>query len=299
MTKFTKKIHLKFMRDHSNHSFLFWLIVPLLLTWLAANYIIGALKSKPEWTADNIIPIKASVVADVDPYDADVPYFEKKGDGLVTLWFDDAWLTQYTVAAPILRTNGFPGTMAVATSLVGFPKYANWAQLRSLQRDGWEITNHTVAHDCAMNAWDQEKVHSELTQASRDLWWHKLTSNHFVSPCGVTSPAMVDDVKQQFISFRGTVDGYNDLGHLDPYNLSVQSVLTQTTLAEMKGWVDEAILTDSWLIIVFHQVGESVVADGKTYSITTEDFKALTDYIQEKEVQVVVPSQAISISHQE
>lgn len=275
-----------------NHSQFYWLLIPILAFWLVINYVIGQLNSTPAWRQTQALGGSQEVL----PYQPKFADISLDGKGLITLWFDDAWSSQYFAAAPVLRQHGFHAAIAVPTGSVGYDAYVNWAQLRALQQDGWEITNHSVSHDCQMQNWTREQLSAELAKASQDLWRHQLSSDHFVTPCGVSSDTLKDVARSEFVSYRTVEPGENDLNSLDPYDLKVQNVTNTTTLAEMKSWVDRAVSDNKWQILVFHQVGEEgALADNQeTYNIRLQDFKDLIDYIKQSGVQVVTPSQAIN-----
>ena len=75
---------------------------------------------------------------------------------LITL--DDGYLNNYTDALPVLREFGFPATIYVVVQTVGWENHwhdpnsetripmVSWAQLKELQKAGWEIGSHTMNH---------------------------------------------------------------------------------------------------------------------------------------------------------
>lgn len=70
-------------------------------------------------------------------------------DRLVVFTFDDAAATHYSFVAPLLKKYGFGATFFVCE----FPpdygdttKYMTWAQIRQLDKMGFEVANHTHTH---------------------------------------------------------------------------------------------------------------------------------------------------------
>lgn len=98
----------------------------------------------------------------------------------VAITFDDAYLSVFTKAAPILARYGFPYTVFVNTRAVGRAGYMNWDQLRDLaQREAVTIANHSADHghliqrqDEAKSQW-QARVDLSLDEA-RDTLKHRL-----------------------------------------------------------------------------------------------------------------------------
>lgn len=68
--------------------------------------------------------------------------------GVLTITFDDGWLSAYTRALPTLGAHGLRGNIAVVTDYVdlGFVGFMSLPQLQAAQQAGWSIVSHTVAH---------------------------------------------------------------------------------------------------------------------------------------------------------
>lgn len=277
---------------HGRHSFLFWLILPGIMVWLTVGYITGILFDKPKWLTS----------ASVSESENIVPYFTEHNDftedldqPFLTFWFDDAWLSQYTLAYPILSKNDFLGTIAVPVNAIETSDYMNWAQLRNVQKNGWEINNHTLAHNCEMDEWDVEKVNFEFKNSKFILWKNGLTSDILVTPCGVDSKTMRQEAEKMFVAYRTVDPGYNDPKNVDFYNLKVRNIDNRTKLDEIYTWIDEAIENKYWVILVFHKVGEHpTTPTGDEFNVPIEDFRKIVDYVKESGIKVVTPTQIIA-----
>lgn len=278
------------MGKEGRHSYLFWLLVPIVLIWLTFGYVIGLIKEKPLWQHQGKLSLETSAVV---PYFQNYPTIAQTFDqSFITLWFDDAWLSQYMAAYPKLKTLAFPGTVAVPVNAIETTNYMNWAQLRTLQKNGWEITNHSLSHDCTMQTWNREKVVSEYEISKLTLWKNKLTSDIFVTPCGVDGSLMRGEAKRAFLGYRTVDPGFNDLTNLDFNNLKVKNIDSEVSVDDIKQWIDDAKQSRSWLILVFHRVGEnSSDLTDESFNMRTEDFEAILEYIKLSNIQVVVPSQ--------
>ena len=70
-------------------------------------------------------------------------------DKLVVLTFDDAPVSQFTVAAPLLKKYGFNATFFVCEfppNYTDSTKYMTWRQIQQLGKMGFEVANHTRTH---------------------------------------------------------------------------------------------------------------------------------------------------------
>ncbi len=127
----------------------------------------------------------------------------------VLLTFDDGYQNNATDALPILKEFGFRATLYVVTNTVeGDNRWhdpssetripmASWAQLKDLQKAGWEIGSHTLNHP-RLHKIDLKQVEKELTE-SRAKLIEMLgeTPDSFAYPYGAGEdvPAIVAAVK--------------------------------------------------------------------------------------------------------
>lgn len=294
-----KKISKRIKINHPDgkHSFLFWLILPLLLAWMSISYVSGFVKDKPLWASSKSEPANNKTIYYYQDYGS---LSENLNQPFVTFWFDDAWLSQYTTAFPVLEKFKMPGVIAVPVNLVEKNGYMNWAQLRTLQKAGWEMTNHSIDHDCTMNEWSRDQVTREYTNSKFILWKNNLSSDIFVTPCGVDSNIMREEAHKNFIAYRTVDPGLNDPKNVNFYNLKVKNVDNdEVDLSTMKEWIDDAKKESAWLIIVFHKVGEKrTSAVNDEFNIDKNDLIKLVEYIKEQNVKVVVPHQILISQNQ-
>jgi peptidoglycan/xylan/chitin deacetylase (PgdA/CDA1 family) len=101
--------------------------------------------------------------------------------GTLSITFDDGYLDNFEVAAPILRklhlpaaffvTTGFIGSHALApwdSDLLLQPSWMSWDHLRTLASQGFEVGCHTDTH-IDMGSADPETVREELEISKRKL----------------------------------------------------------------------------------------------------------------------------------
>ncbi|WP_373034581.1 polysaccharide deacetylase family protein [Sulfurimonas sp.] len=67
----------------------------------------------------------------------------------VALTIDDAYISTYTNAYPMLKSKNFPFTVVVSTNQVDShsKNYMTWDQMREMQKNGAEFANHSSSHD--------------------------------------------------------------------------------------------------------------------------------------------------------
>lgn len=88
----------------------------------------------------------------------------------VALTFDDAYVSVYENAWPILQKRGWPFTVFVSTDYIDrrFGNYMNWDQLRELSAAGVLIANHSVAHASALVRRESEASQDWLDVLQKD-----------------------------------------------------------------------------------------------------------------------------------
>ena len=93
-------------------------------------------------------------------------------DKLVVLTFDDGNKSDYTFVAPLLKDYGFGATCCIMTdSWVGKPEDGNrmtWEQIRELDRQGFEIGNHTRGHPTLVGI-SKEAIIAEVRGCEQDF----------------------------------------------------------------------------------------------------------------------------------
>ena len=96
-------------------------------------------------------------------------------DKTVAITIDDAYLSVYENAWPLLKERGWPFTVFVPTGAVdkGYQGYMSWDQMREMARGGATFASHSVSHGYLMNRkagetrdeW-RERMRREITESA-------------------------------------------------------------------------------------------------------------------------------------
>jgi peptidoglycan/xylan/chitin deacetylase (PgdA/CDA1 family) len=220
---------------------------------------------------------------------------------MVSLTFDDGIESQYKNAAPILSSYNFKATYYIATSNLGVCDptistvcYMTNSDVVALSSAGNEIGSHTVTHPY-LTSLTTTQLQSELknSQDALQLITGKLPTD-FAAPYGAVDLNVLTQVAQYYTSQRGVRLGYNDKNNFNQQNLLVQDINSSTTTAEFNSYIDHAVATNTWLILMYHDISPSGATD-PGYNTTPADFAADMAYLSASGVPVKTIDQALPI----
>ncbi len=234
------------------------------------------------------IPVPPSTVSDA----ATSPAVAASAGGLLSITFDDGSASQAQIPIPILAQAGLTATYYINSGLVGTQDYMNWQQLTTLARAGNEIGGHT-AHHIELPTVSQAELTAEVNQDRAALAAHGLHVTDFATPFGAYDNNTIATVAKVYNSHRAFANQGLNLWPYNKYLLNVHYVTNTTSVAQAKAWVDEAVAQDGYLVLVFHEV-LNTVDPTDDYSWQTENFKDLVSYIKTKGIPVKTVAQALA-----
>lgn len=241
--------------------------------------------------------------------------------GRVSLTFDDGLLSVYRNALPLLHQFGFKSTHYLISNTLtnneDYTEYFNVAQAREFYSPvtgvaGTELANHT-AHHCSLTstASTDDPINcltnlnpeaqraqnlAELTTAKNDLrtLFPEFAFDSLASPYGNYDAAAIADMQASGITANRSVEsGFNSFGSVNQYGIVVQNIENTTTTDQVKAWIDQAINTNSWLVLVYHDVTGPNETPG-AYGTTSANLNAHFEYLQARQVPVVTVAEALA-----
>lgn len=218
-------------------------------------------------------------------------------EGMVTLSFDDARMSQYKVSFPILQAAGFKGTFyphIIDLTDMETSSFYHPEEMLEMQAAGHEIGAHTRTH-AHLASLAEPEMRNEIEGSRADLLGFGATPvNSFNYPYGEYNNMATQIVKEAgYTNARSVKSGYN-LKNTDKFALLVQDVGALATIEQIKSWVDKARNDKSWLILMFHQIDYS----GNKNGTTPEIFKAIVDYLASINTKVVTINEGVGLMNQ-
>ncbi len=211
--------------------------------------------------------------------------------GVISLTFDDGWLSVYTNALPFLEREGIVATHYIIGKCLDakeFPQYMNVEHVRELQELGHEVGCHTVSHK-HLKSEAPEVVSQEIAPAKLFLEEQGFTIDTFAYPYGEYNDAVIAEVRRAgFSGARGISRGFNDSA-TDTFLLRCQAVKADTKLTEVETWIRQAKESNTWLILMFHQID----ASGSEWSSTQETLAGILGFIHTYELPVLTVKEGL------
>jgi len=212
------------------------------------------------------------------------------GTGMVSLNFDDGWLSAYQNAYPILKAAGFKATFNIFTDAFNDSyDYMTLAQAKSLYATGNEIGSHSVTHS-DLTTLPATQLTNEISGSKSWFAQNGILTTTFAYPYGAYNQSVETAVKNAgYVAARSSDNGYNDKAS-DKYALRIFSVENTTTIAQIKTVIDYAKANKVWLILLVHEVLANTA--GKQYSTTPTIIQQTADYLTSQKITVLTNNQA-------
>ena len=206
---------------------------------------------------------------------------------LISFGFDDACLSTYANAFPILRSNGLAGCISVVTDFVGMEGRYSWDNIREMTDNGWEVVSHTRTHDM----WDltPEKILFEIADSRRILREHGYPARVFITPGGPwqeKQPGQFVEGSPLHAAVRRTYDGFiNGERHpvklpADPYAVGRYGCECydmdkyNRSIEEIRAEIDKSVEEGDWCHLGWHDVQGRHV---ETFRLTVEHIRKYLD----------------------
>lgn len=186
---------------------------------------------------------------------------------LVSITFDDGRQSVHDLALPLLDKHGFASTQYVNAGAIETPGFMTAAELGQMHEAGHEIASHGYGH-VDLTSIGVERLEEELRKGKESLAAAGLDPENFALPFGRTDPQVDWHAGTYFETVRGTRSGINTRQNLDPQDLKVFYVSSQTTQESLAKALAQASLANGWLILVYEQIQDpastATGADGST-----------------------------------
>lgn len=196
-------------------------------------------------------------------------------NGVISFTFDDGYKTQYT-GAKILAEKGITATVyhiPEATS----EDYLTVAELQAMvEHFGTDVEAHgSPTYDTLT----EDELVAHWTQAQNFLRDNGLSEGKHLAYPGGRHPENVVKMARKFFTSCRTINSFipfETLPSADNYRLRALSGVgaSGTNVDAVKSFIDRAVASNSWLILVFHKIEDG----SNTMYCSEADLAAIADY---------------------
>lgn len=201
---------------------------------------------------------------------------------LISLTFDDGWMSQYEYALPILDHYKFKATFYIITGYLSatHEPYMNLHHVMTLHRSGHEIGGHSVTHPNLVLTYLWRR--KEVLLSKIDLEFAGIKCDSFAYPYGrqnwyVRKLALNAGYKNA----RVIGDESNDIG-FNRFLINGYIIKSDTTIQQVNSWIDHAERRGHWLVLIFHEVSKMP----RQYGCTPEFLDSVCGLIARKQLVV-------------
>jgi sialate O-acetylesterase len=223
------------------------------------------------------------------------PWHGKKCAVVIT--YDDAIDQHLDNAIPVLDSLGLKATFYVTAFSSSMQKRLNdWKKLAT---NGHELGNHTLYHPCVggkgrewvskeydLNNYTVKRMVDETRMTN--LFLQALdgkTKRTFAFTCGdmkIGDSLFINAMKNDFAAARAVRNEMHKINEIDLYNTDCYLV-NNHNFEQMKEWVDKAMQTNSFLVILFHGVG-----GGNSLNVDVQSHRQFLQYLKKNEKDIWV-----------
>ena len=190
--------------------------------------------------------------------------------GVITLTFDDGWLTTYTNVFPILRELGLQGNIAINPQPIDehWTGYLTLPQVQEMHAAGWSVVSHSVTHR-DLTSLSASELEAELVTSKQWIDNHGFNgSNVFVVPFHSWGARERERIMAHYDIARGyTVNQFWPAQFSDypidaPYDIKGYEPeyapwRTAEGRARTMEYVERAVVEGEILDLFFHQVTDA------------------------------------------
>lgn len=218
-------------------------------------------------------------------------------NGVVSIGFDDNWISQKTYGTSYMDKYGYPATVYSIVDLIGTPGRHTLEDLKRLEEySGGEVAAHSwsaATHAAGFPGIPTDQLDNELTLMKGWLIDNNFQGRDLLAyPLGQFNASVIETVSRYY-SFARTVNNRQQetLPPGGAYTCRAQSGTNTVTMARIIAQIDAAYDNGSWLNLLYHDITPG--AASASVQITQANFQASVDYISAKGIPVRTVSQVL------
>jgi len=212
---------------------------------------------------------------------------------LVSLTFDRGLRSAYLNAVPLLDRYGYRATFYVSPLNIETPGFMYADELTGLSEARHEIATQGYARK-DLTTLSSTALEDQLRRGKEYLANAGFPISDFAPPFGKADAEVEWFARKYFATSRGLVSGINTRQNLDPYNLKVLVIGSDTSLQKLETALANTKKSNGWLILVYRSVGTAMSNNDNTM-VSNDAFASQMEAIRKSDVSV----QPVSAAYEE
>jgi peptidoglycan/xylan/chitin deacetylase (PgdA/CDA1 family) len=217
--------------------------------------------------------------------------------GLISLTFDDSYVSQFDIAFPVMAAYGMPATLVPIIGRFDQPGCLTSAQVAAMAEAGWEIGAHALteaSHTQALHRMSPEARAAELEGIRAWNLSHGYAAATYSYPGGYYD---AESAAQTLRYYSGTRSAYSEFretwppAQLDRIRSVVIKSDTHPDLDAYRAEISAARDHRAWVVLIFHRLAEN--AQGNLWEADAELFRAFCAELAGSDVPVLTMAQAL------
>lgn len=232
--------------------------------------------------------LRVSVTSEKEPITVaidDLRKLPKPKKGKVMFHFDDSHSTAYTKAFPELKQRNWTGGVAVIPDSIGTEQNMTRSQMREMGRTGWDMMSHpSVGKPLPQLPPNEQERAIQQSKQALETWGFDKGARHIVAPYGRVSTKTINIIQKHHQAHY--MFGGSPSNAMHPSNMYGISRVFGTSPDDVRTLVDLADQFNQMVVISYHDIGTN-----SDTSVSMNDFRAVLNHIEQKNVDIVSPSQ--------
>jgi peptidoglycan/xylan/chitin deacetylase (PgdA/CDA1 family) len=206
--------------------------------------------------------------------------------GILSITFDDGYLTQYENAFPLMQKHNFKGSLYYTINTEAFPlkKMMSIENVIEMHNAGWEIGAHSVNHP-KLDKLSPKELTYELEYPLEFFKKHEIEIKTIVYPYWRYNEEVIKKTKKLYIAGHAYKEREaNPLNKkIDFYTLNSIGIENTNTPEEICKIIEKAKNEKEWLILSFHSIENEKT---RRWDTLTKDFEEVLNCIKKLQIPV-------------
>ncbi len=249
------------------------------------RFDLGYTGKRGEPVLDNVSEVNIQIGPTEKPFEVlidDLRRVPSANTGKVMFQFDDGHVSVHETVYPLFKERDLSGSVAVIPSAVGGDDRITEQMMREMDQNGWDMIGH-ASELLPDHSPEEQKRILQQTKQYLDVKGFKDGAEHFVVPYHRMNDATLEHMDELFET--SYLQGGSPNNANRPSNPAFISRVNGESIRGTRRIINMAAEFNQLAVVYFHEIG----GDG----LPVNALKKILDHVDDKEIDVVTPSQFV------